>query len=56
MESNGHPCGWCLRWPECNGVAWDTPDCPVCEDKKPKQKELPAYLDDKTESGLLEEE
>lgn len=25
---SGHPCGDCLRWPECNGVAWGTPDCP----------------------------
>lgn len=23
-----HPCGDCLRWWECNGVAWGTPDCP----------------------------
>lgn len=27
---SGHPCGSCLRWWECNGVAWDTPDCPHC--------------------------
>lgn len=25
---SGHPCGSCLRWPECNGTAWGTPDCP----------------------------
>lgn len=25
---SGHPCGSCLRWWECNGVAWNTPDCP----------------------------
>lgn len=23
-----HPCGECLRWPECNGVNWGTDECP----------------------------
>lgn len=82
---SGHPCGSCLRWWECNGVAWGTPDCPfscrVClttggpvrdaleaapenpddaplppwPKNNPSIKNVPAYLDDKTESGLLEE-
>jgi hypothetical protein len=51
------PCETCLRWPECNGVDRDT--CPLCgwEEKKIKKdkKAVPAYLDDRTESGLLEE-
>lgn len=53
-----HPCGSCLNWWECNGVAWGTPDCPKSE----KQREATApplpypYIDDKTESGLLEED
>ena len=47
-----HACGSCLRWPECNGVAWGTPDCPVVPPPLPR-----AYIDDdKTESGLLEED
>ena len=51
-----HPCGSCLRWPECNGVAWNTPDCPYAPAKKPEPKVVPAYLEDKTESGLFEED
>lgn len=27
--TDGHPCGSCLRWPECNGVEW-----PRCQDTK----------------------
>lgn len=81
---SGHPCGSCLRWWECNGVAWNTPDCPYSTrtlttcgpvrealeaaarnpdpdplppwPKKKPEKAVPAYLDDKIESGLLEEE
>ena len=83
---SGHPCGSCLRWWECNGVAWNTPDCPFsgCDrilttsgpvrealeaaarnpdpdplplwPKRIPEKAVPAYLDDKIESGLLEEE
>lgn len=57
---SGHPCGSCLRWPECNGVAWGSEECPywqeyIEENPKPKNKAVPAYLDDRTESGLLEE-
>lgn len=57
---SGHPCGECLRWWECNGVAWGSPDCPYWqnppEESQPtKNKTVPAYLDDKTESGLLED-
>lgn len=81
---SGHPCGTCLRWWECNGVAWDTPDCPYSTRTlttsgpvrealetaarnpvpdplppwpkyKPNMKAVPAYLDDKIESGLQEE-
>lgn len=82
---SGHPCGECLRWWECNGVAWNTPDCPYCDTvqlttcgparealeaaernpdpdplppwpkKNPSIKSVPAYLDDRTESGLLED-
>lgn len=51
-----HPCGDCLRWSECNGVAWGSEDCPKSKDQKPKEKDVPAYLDDHTLSGLLEEE
>ena len=56
-----HPCGNCLRWPECNGVAWGTEDCPATpaeKKNKPRTKEpdVPAYLDDHTLSGLLEED
>lgn len=54
---NNDPCETCLRWPECNGVDADT--CPLCggEEKKnaKNKKAVPAYLDDKTESGLLED-
>lgn len=51
---NKDPCETCLRWPECNGVDADT--CPLCRWEENKQKKTPpAYLDDKTESGLLEE-
>lgn len=25
--TDAHPCGSCLRWPECNGVEW--PECQV---------------------------
>lgn len=25
-SNDGHPCGSCLRWDECNGVDW--PFCP----------------------------
>ncbi len=25
--NDGHPCGSCLRWDECNGVDW-----PFCQD------------------------
>lgn len=55
-----HPCGECLRWSECNGVAWGSKDCPATEAEKktkPRTKvpEVPAYLDDHTLSGLLEE-
>lgn len=81
---SGHPCGTCLRWWECNGVAWGTPDCPYNHrnlttggpvrealeaaarnpdhdplppwpKENPNRKAVPAYLDDRTESGLLEE-
>lgn len=31
---SGHPCGSCLRWPECNGVAWDSVYCPFCGGEK----------------------
>lgn len=27
--ADAHPCGSCLRWPECNGVEW-----PRCQDPK----------------------
>ena len=54
-----HPCGTCLNWWECNGVAWGTIDCPhylPAEDPPPQEYPfIPAYLDDRTESGLLEE-
>jgi hypothetical protein len=53
-----HPCGSCLCWSECNGVAWGTPEChnwPQPQDKT-NQKAVPAYLDDRTESGLLEDD
>lgn len=57
---SGHPCGSCLRWWECNGVAWGSTDCPhwqkyTEENQPPKNKAVPAYLDDRTESGLLED-
>jgi hypothetical protein len=47
------PCENCLRWPECNGV--DANTCPLCRREETKQKAVPAYLDDKTLSGLLED-
>ena len=50
-----HPCETCLRWSECNGVAWGSEDCPKSKDQKPNEKDVPAYLDDHTLSGLLEE-
>ena len=51
-----HPCGDCLNWWECNGVAWGTPDCPKTE-PDPLPPPLPIYyIDEKTESGLLEED
>lgn len=53
---SGHPCSWCLCWSECNGVAWRTPDCPHSSEQKPKEKDVPAYLDDHTLSGLLEDD
>ena len=51
---SGHPCEICLRWSECNGVAWGTPDCPTSPQNKTPV--LPAYLDDREESGLIEED
>jgi hypothetical protein len=57
-----HPCATCLNWWECNGVAWGTPDCPkspepVREASAPPRPKIDPYLyDDKTESGLLEED
>lgn len=53
------PCDTCLRWPECNGVDADT--CPLCkweeQQQQPKaQKPLPLDFDEKTVSGLLEED
>ena len=55
-----HPCESCLRWPECNGVAWGSKDCPATEAEKKKTvkrvPEVPAYLDDHTLSGLLEDD
>lgn len=77
---SGHPCGSCLRWPECNGVAWGKPDCPwtgrkyittsgpvrealethACDPDPdplpPWPKANPYFFEDKTESGLLEED
>lgn len=55
---SGHPCGTCLRWPECNGVAWGTPDCPAspAPDPLPTYPKIdPAMFEEKTESGILEE-
>lgn len=46
-----HACGDCLRWPECNGVAWGTPDCPG----SPTPPRI-WVEDDKTVSGLIEED
>ena len=37
-------------------VAWGTPDCPHTSEEKPKEKDVPAYLDDHTLSGLLEDD
>lgn len=51
---NKDPCEKCLRWPECNGV--DANTCPRCRQEKSKQEAVPARLDDRTESGLLEED
>ena len=57
---SGHPCGDCLRWSECNGTAWKTPDCTFCGGyKDPGQdwpKINPDLYEDKTESGLFEED
>ena len=33
--TDAHPCGSCLRWPECNGVEW--PSC--CQKKTENGKE-----------------
>ena len=30
MEEKAHPCAYCLRWEECNGV--DADICPICND------------------------
>lgn len=55
MKMNPDPCDTCLRWSECNGVDADT--CPLCSRvEKKNQKTAPAYLDDRTESGLLVED
>lgn len=51
------PCDECNRWAECNGV--DRECCPVYQHWEEKQRrELAAQLDleDKTESGLFEED
>ena len=48
-----HPCAECLNWWECNGVAWDTPDCPAPKTKPP---EVALYDTGKEYSGLLEED
>lgn len=53
---SAHPCGDCLRWSECNGVAWGSKDCPETQEQKQIEKDVPAYLDDHTLSGLLEED
>ncbi len=57
-----NPCETCLRWSECNGS--DRPNCPwwqiVEERERRRQQEAPdwpmaVFLDDREESGLLEE-
>lgn len=56
-----HPCATCPRWWECNGVEWDT-CCPwnpknwPREDSAPPWPKINPYIDEKTESGLLEED
>ena len=56
-----HPCGRCLNWWECNGVAWDT-TCPFNPELErgatapPWPKINPNIFEDKTESGLFEED
>ena len=47
------PCETCLRWPECNGV--DVLYCPLCE-APPQWPKTSHHIDEKTESGLFEEE
>lgn len=59
---NKDPCETCLRWPECNGV--DADNCPLWPgeilaqivEEKHGQQAAPAYLDEKAESGLIEED
>ena len=53
-----HPCGTCLNWWECNGVAWGTPDCPKAAAPEPRPVPVinPNIYDDRTTCGLLEED
>ncbi len=54
-KMDGHPCGTCLHWPECNGV--DVDNCPLIPAPPPWPKYNPyLFLDERTESGLLEED
>lgn len=63
--TDAHPCGSCLRWPECNGVEW--PRCgPGVEYQTERVnsgivsvEEARAMLGlalDRKESGLLEDD
>lgn len=55
MKTRSGPCATCLRWSECNGV--DASTCPLWGNERPKEKPcVPAYLDDREESGLIEED
>lgn len=56
----GHPCDTCLCWWECNGVEWDS-SCPWNpqnwpEEAEPQWPKVNPYIDEKDESGLLEED
>lgn len=49
---DGHPCETCLRWPECNGVAW--PDCqPVQAIADIDQNALAAEVSRKWAAGIM---
>lgn len=53
------PCDSCQRWSECNGV--DAENCPLYqhwEEREKQRRELATMLEleDKTESGLFEED